>query len=336
MNKSVTNIALTLFLTPMLMQCVAAEKEVKGLDLRLRTMDTRIVEMERTVTAMNNQRGSQAELALTVDELKTRMLQLEGQIDESTHQARRKQEDEAALRAGTDKRITELESNLSKLNTRIAELNTQLSDLQNRIGTVTVSIKEIQEDRAKEAADKAAAAARAAEEARQAVEKAAQPRTIEPVQTKKKPGTPDAVAAVPKQKEAEQKAAAEPAPAAGDGLYEKGLASFKAKKYQAAYNSFAEFLDKNPKDQMAPNARFWLGECLYKQKEYELAILEYQKVIADYPKSGKAPAALLKQGLAFEELAEKETAKIVYNKLLADYPKSDQVEAAKSRLAELK
>ena len=83
---------------------------------------------------------------------------------------------------------------------------------------------------------------------------------------------------------------------------------------------------------MAPNSRFWLGDCYYNQQEYELAILEYQKVIADYPTDGKAPAALLKQGLAFEKLKDNETAKVVYDKLLKGYPKSDQVETAKKRI----
>ena len=67
---------------------------------------------------------------------------------------------------------------------------------------------------------------------------------------------------------------------------------------------------------MAPNARFWLGDCYYSQQEFELSILEYQKVIADYPNHAKAPAALLKQGLAFEKLKDNETAKIVYKKVL--------------------
>ena len=111
---------------------------------------------------------------------------------------------------------------------------------------------------------------------------------------------------------------------------------FRSGKLNEAYQVFNDYIEKYPGGKMAPNARFWLGDCYYNQQEYELAILEYQKVIADYPTHSKAPAALLKQGLAFEKLKDKETAKIVYGKLLEDYPKSEQVTTARKRIETLK
>ncbi|MHB1379985.1 MAG: hypothetical protein ACYCX0_10240, partial [Desulfurivibrionaceae bacterium] len=70
MNRSVTNIVLALCLSPLLMQC-AAEKDVRGLDMRLRTADSKITDMENTLTAMKNQRGSQAELASQFEQIKS-------------------------------------------------------------------------------------------------------------------------------------------------------------------------------------------------------------------------------------------------------------------------
>ncbi|MGV1099021.1 tol-pal system protein YbgF [Thiovibrio sp. JS02] len=332
MKKTMTNLALTLCLSPLLMQCVAAQSDVRGMDLRLRTMDTKLTEMDRNFNALRNQRGTQAEMGNQLDQIKSRLLQLEGKLDEHTHQLRKLQDEQANLKQSGGGRIDQLQTQVNELSARNKELNTQLS-------SVSENFSQLQESRAREAAERAAVAAKAAEDAHRKAEEAGGPRIIEPSQTKKKAGEKEAGEAV--RKEPEPKSAAAPAaeekePTSKDTLYNNGLAAYNAKKYKEAYNDFSSYLEKNPSGALAPNARFWLGECLFQQKEFELAILEYQKVIADYPKSNKAPAALLKQAQAFERLDEKETAKIVYNKLLADYPQSEQVAAAKKRLAELK
>ena len=173
---------------------------------------------------------------------------------------------------------------------------------------------------------------------RKKAEIASGPKTIEPEQTKKKPGKTEETTKPEEtaRPTSDKTVAQDPETNTSDTVYNKGLAAYKANKYKEAYSAFSSYLEKNRTAPLAPNARFWLGECLFQQKEFELAILEYQKVLADYPKSNKAPAALYKQGQAFEMLAEKDTAKIVYNKLLADYPKSEQVEMAQKRLKELK
>ena len=118
--------------------------------------------------------------------------------------------------------------------------------------------------------------------------------------------------------------------------YNEGLDLFKQNKYREAYNSFAEFLDKNPSAPEAVKARYHGAESLYEEKDYELAILEFQKVIVEHPKHELAPKALYKQGLAFEKIGDPETARIVYNKLVDTYPKSEEVVSAKTRLESLK
>src|SRR3990167_2551703 len=104
MKRSLTNLALTLCLSPLLMQC-AAEKDVRGLDMRLRSTDTKIAEMDNAVIAMKNQRGSQAELANQLEQIKSRLLQLEARVEEKNIQARKIQEDQAALRQNTNNQL---------------------------------------------------------------------------------------------------------------------------------------------------------------------------------------------------------------------------------------
>lgn len=328
------NFALILCLAPFLMQC-AAEKDVRGLDLRLRNTDSKIEEIDNAVGAMENQRRTQAELGNQLEQIKSRLLQLDARVEEKNIQLKKLQGEQAALKQNTNTQLEQLRNQLTELNGKINGMNTQ-------IASISGDFSRVQEDQAKEAAERAASAASAAKAAEEAHKKAeiaaGGPRTIEAEETKKKPGKQEEEA---KPEEKSKAASAktsmqEPETNTSDALYNKGLAAYKANKYKEAYNAFSTYLEKNKSAPLAPNARFWLGECLFQQKEFELAILEYQKVIADYPKTNKAPAALFKQGEAFEKLAEKDTAKIIYNKLLADYPKSDQAEMAKKRLKELK
>lgn len=338
MKKTLFTWALLLGFTPLLIQCVAQEKDVAGLDLRMRTMDAQLIDMERSVQAMKNQAGYQAELSNTIDKMNNRILQLEGRVDERIQHGKKTQEESKDLKNLVNNRLDAIDIQVKELNTRLGQLTEQVAqNSQNVLG--------IKEARAHDAATQAAAAAKEAEAARARAEKTSNGgREIAPDQVKKKSDdkpqteakaeTPPA--AVEKPEPAAKADKPEKSSGSGKELYDKGVALFKDKKYKESYNAFADYLAKHPKGEMAANARFWLGDCLYQQKEYELAILEYQKVIADFGQTPKAPAALLKQAMAFEELKEPETAKIVYNKVLEDYPKSEQADAAKKRLQALK
>ncbi|HCC54710.1 MAG TPA: tol-pal system protein YbgF [Desulfobulbaceae bacterium] len=331
MKRSLTTLALTLCLSPLLMQC-AAEKDVRGLDMRLRTTDTKIAEMDNTVIAMQNQRGSIAELANQLEQIKSRLLQLEARVEEKNIQTRKIQEEQTLLKKNNQHQFEQLRGQLT-------ELNIKLSGVIVQVASFSDDFTHLQENRAKETSERATSAAKIADEARKKTEIASAPKIIEPEQTKKKPGkTEESVKSeeIAKSISSKTTTVQDAETNTSDTLYNKGLAAYKANKYKEAYNTFSSYLEKNRTAPLAPNARFWLGECLFQQKEFELAILEYQKVIADYPKNNKASAALFKQGQAFENLAEKDTAKIVYNKLLADYPKSEQVEMAQKRLKVLK
>lgn len=135
---------------------------------------------------------------------------------------------------------------------------------------------------------------------------------------------------------------------------EKGVADQQAKaaeaqrtpeaQYQAAYDAmkggdvaksrelFGKFLEQHPKDKLAANAHYWLGESYYNDKNYDQAILEFQEVIKNYPQHEKVPAAMLKQGLALKEAGETKASIYVLKKLVEEYPKSDEAKLAKEKL----
>lgn len=344
MKKTILSYALLFALSPLLLQCVAAEKEVRGIDLRQRTLDGRVAELERrnetTDEAVRAHAANQARLGSNLDQINNRLLRQDGRMEEADHQRRKQQEEIAQLRQNLGGRVDRLELELQQLNARL----TAIAELDAKLKETDQKLQAIQEKRAQEAAERAtaaAAAAKTAEEARQAAAKAAAarpessgPKELVPEQVKKKgEEAPVATAsATPPAAAPADKKAGVP----GRDVHEQGLGLFKEKKYKEAYAAFNRYLEQHPKGELAADARFHLGECLYQQKEYELAILEYQKVIADFSGHARVPAALFKQGMAFEALKEPATATIVYNKLVADFPKSEAAESARKRLAEIK
>ena len=338
---TVGNIVLPLCLAPFLLQCVAVEKDVKGIDLRTRYMDTRLVDLEKDVKTLKNKSANQADMGDAIDKLNTQMLQVQAQVDEITHQSRNAKEANAESLKGLTAKVDETNHKLENLQISLAQLTDQLNQASSQLNQTSAELAEIKQARIKEASERALAAQQAAEEAKKQVtaKTSSAPKEIVPEQTKKKVSqSPAKTQEAAKPKPTPEKTAAKSSEAKGPGeeLYNKGIAQFNDKKYKEAYHSFSEYIEKYPSGAMAANARFWRGDALYNQGEYELAILEYQNVIADFSKHPKAPAALLKQGLAFEKLKEPDTAKIVYNKLLEEYPKSEQASAAKDRLAALK
>jgi tol-pal system protein YbgF len=139
----------------------------------------------------------------------------------------------------------------------------------------------------------------------------------------------------------EKKLSDQPPTAAGpnvstpEGIYEGGIAAFKAGEMQKARDLFTRFAEQNPNHALIPNCHYWIGETYYSEKNYEQAILAFQEVIKNYPKNDKAPAALLKQGMSFKNIGDKKSARYVLNKLKDDYPQSEDAKKVKSLLKEL-
>lgn len=322
----------------MMSQCVPSQ-DLNTLDLRIRNLDSRIVKMDQTLdkfegAGQNNPierlQRTQAELADKLDLLNTELLQLKGQVEESNHYYAKSKDDRSALKSTMETKVTELSQQILLLTDHINQISSQLEAVKTENATARQQIIEA-ENRAA-AAQKEAEAAKEREKAAPA--KPTGPREIAPNQTKLSPAEKATLAKTPDSTTSQESDTDAQGP--GKEIYDQALSLFRAGKFNEAYRTFTEYIEKYPQGKMAPNSRFWLGDCYYSQQEYELAILEYQKVIADYPNHAKAPAALLKQGLAFEKLKDNQTAKIVYRKLLEDYPKSEQVETVKKRLEALK
>jgi tol-pal system protein YbgF len=351
-----------LLISPFLMQCIATQQDLKSLELRLRTVNNKMRNLDKNYEDLHEEttnrankntvedlQKNQANTANSIDELNIQLLQVKGQLEENSHYYRKLQEEALDYRDNLSTRFHDLHDGMENLRLAQDDLAVKINNLEKRIQDNSEQIRGVSDelnrektaraaeaaDRARKAANAAANAAKAAEEAKaRAAAKArkageeqsasGEPKIIEPAASKKDV-EPTAKAAT---KSSGSAAAQDPA----KELYDSGISAFTAKKFKEAYAAFTNYIEKYPAGDLKANARFWLADSLYAQKEYELAILEYQKVIADYPKHEKAPAALLKQGLAFEMLNDKDTAKLVYYKLVDDYPVSKEAATGRKKL----
>ena len=64
-------------------------------------------------------------------------------------------------------------------------------------------------------------------------------------------------------------------------VYQKGLEALKASDFAAAEENFNTVLNKYPKDKLAGNAQYWLGETYYARKDYGRAAVAFAKAIRD-------------------------------------------------------
>jgi tol-pal system protein YbgF len=353
-----------------LVQCVATQQDVEYTNVKVRKMDTKVDDINKEIEELKQQtmqsvQTRQAETGDRLDYQQSEVLRLQGVIEENNFFIRQVQEENRDLKKLLLQRIDTSEQNSSKeinrLNEQLALTDEQLLKALERVTFAENEIKAIKEARSQEASQRAMEAAQRAREAERKArmaaaeqQKSSEPREIKPDDYKIDVSSQNITETSIEEKEAakeekvekvkkaetkpEVKTAAPPPPPppAVSSSYDNGMKLFKQNKYRDAYNSFAEYLDKNPSGSQVVNARYYAAQSLYGDKDYELAILEFQKVIVEHSKHALAPKALYKQGLSFEKIGDPETARIVYNKLVDTYPRSEEVAPAKTRLESLK
>jgi tol-pal system protein YbgF len=354
-------------LSTLLVQCVATQKDMEYTNVQMRKVDTRVEGIDKEVAELKKQtvkevRERQAETGDRLDYHQSEILRLQSELEESNMFIRQVQEENRELKRLLVARIDTSDKNsaeeINRLKERLALTEEQLLKAHDRLTYANNEIMTIKDARSQEAAQKAMEASQRAREAERKARLAAEKEAAERKASRKKSsrgpreilpdtykidvrdqnitGTEEEKKETKVVSKPAEKKVTPPKPTASGSSYDKGMTLFNQKKYGDAYNSFAEYLDKNPAGTQSINARYYAAQSLYEKKDYELAILEFQKVIVEHPQHSLAPKALYKQGLSFEKIGDPETARIVYNKLVDSYPRSAESSSAKTRLEDLK
>jgi tol-pal system protein YbgF len=118
--------------------------------------------------------------------------------------------------------------------------------------------------------------------------------------------------------------------------YDAGVAAYRAGDYQGAITAFDGIVKHYPRDPLAPNAQYWIGDAWFNLRDFKAAAAAQQVLLTNYPDSPKIPDALLNLGSAYAAQGDNVSARRTLEDLMTRFPQSDAAEKAKARLARLK
>lgn len=84
--------------------------------------------------------------------------------------------------------------------------------------------------------------------------------------------------------------------------YNEALKAHQDGDFEKAEKLFQSFLSKNPKNSLADNALYWIGDGYMNRKNPKKAIVKFQDLMDKFPKSDKKCDAMSRQIEAFKEL----------------------------------
>jgi len=113
--------------------------------------------------------------------------------------------------------------------------------------------------------------------------------------------------------------------------YDFAIDLLKRGQFPQARDAFKQFLQEHPKDTLAGNAQYWLGETYYVQQQYKDAADSFLKGYTTYSKSSKAPDSLLKLGMTLGALKQKDAACATFGQLKEQFPQASPAVVARNK-----
>jgi tol-pal system protein YbgF len=129
--------------------------------------------------------------------------------------------------------------------------------------------------------------------------------------------------------------AASPAPDATRSQYDEAMNLVARARYDEARAAFRGFADSSPKDPLAPQAIYWVGNISYVQKDYTSAASAFAEQIKKYPTSSQGAESMLKLGLSLIALGEKKEGCLTLGAIKSKYkqaPSNVLTQAAAGRV----
>jgi len=120
-------------------------------------------------------------------------------------------------------------------------------------------------------------------------------------------------------------------------LNEKGHGALTQNDYAGAEVAFRQLIESYPKDPLAADAQYWIGESFYRRGQYKAAADTFLKGYKKYKSGDKAPETLLKLGMSLAALGQKDAACSTFGELKTKFPKApetvrDEVKAEQKKV----
>lgn len=333
-----------LALSPFLVQCVATTQDVRTLDLRLRTMNNKLISMDRNVndlqaetaarankSSVDDLQKNQADTSNSLDYLKTQLLQTKGQIEENTHHIQKLQEDEKFYRDSQSDRLHDLSEGIENLRITLDDLQNRLAALEKKnqsdsaaLQLMTGDLEKIKEARANEAAERAKKAAEEASRAARIAEEAREAKLAEEADTDSPEGNNGASA------KGKEPAAGKKANGEGDSSTAKEKSGSKAaeKKKTPGDKKKAGADEKAGTPEDPAKKLYDDGMAAFNAKKYQEAYAIFNRYLEKYPKGSLAANARYWLGESLYSRQDYELAILEYQKVIADFPKNTKSAAA--------
>jgi tol-pal system protein YbgF len=107
-------------------------------------------------------------------------------------------------------------------------------------------------------------------------------------------------------------------------LHEKGHGALTQNDYAGAEVAFRQLIESYPKDPLAADAQYWIGESFYRRGQYKAAADAFLKGYKKYKSGDKAPETLLKLGMSLAALGQKDAACSTFGELKTKFPKAPE------------
>lgn len=115
-----------------------------------------------------------------------------------------------------------------------------------------------------------------------------------------------------------------PPPNATRPQFDAAMNLLSKAQYDEARAAFRNFADTYPKDALAPQAVYWVGDIAYVQKDYPNAARAFAEEIKKYGSSPRAPDSMLKLGQSLIALKQKQEGCTTLGALPGKYPQASQ------------
>lgn len=120
-----------------------------------------------------------------------------------------------------------------------------------------------------------------------------------------------------------------------ENTYYTAYSDYIKKNYQLAVEGFNQFLKLYPRNGLADNALYWIGECYYAQKMYQEAVTTFTNLLENYSDGDKIPDAILKKGYALIEMGNQTEGINTLKELISRFPLSEEASLAQQKIKEV-
>jgi tol-pal system protein YbgF len=298
----------------------SGQAQDNALAARIRTAEAQSQRLSRQIDSIAAETGE------------TKVAELFGESDEEKAARLANEQREQAQTssiATLNQRLGDLEETLRRLTGEVEELNHRVGDFNDRLSRVR---KELDYKICALAAQQLGANANPGDENALPCGGSAQQGATPPQNVAGPPATggggvrlappPGILGTLPRNETSQQAQASPNQMASLDTRqqFEAALTMLAKAQYDEARAAFRGFADMYPRDELAPQAVYWVGDIAFVQKDYPTAARAFAEELKKYPDSPRAPDSMLKLGQSLLAMNQKKEGCRALGTLANQYP----------------